>query len=284
MPVWVTVLGLLLVAVIVVWIIFAMTFSDTGARVAATQTAEAAAAAPSEPTATDTPLPTETPAPAPSATPSLVATSTPEPAPTNTPEPPAPTDTPEPEPSPTDTPAPEPTATETPAPTATPPAGEWALLSPAIGDPATTGPTPFNFEWQWSEPLEPGQGFEIRVWREGQGPQGAHDAVADNAAGLIKQVDETAYSFELDISNAANVQNVSSVYNWSVALVQFEPEYKDLGQQAEPGILQYIGTRGPEDVAPQPAPETPAEASPEEAPVEESPAADEPTPESNAGG
>ncbi len=264
MPVWVIALSLLLLAVIAVWAFFAKSFSDTGAQLA-TQTAAALAVI--EPTATDTPQPTNTPPPPPTNTPSPVATSTPapEPSPSSTPEP-APTDTPLPEPTATDTVAPQPTPTVTPPPTATPPAGEWALLSPAVGDPATTGPLPFNFRWQWSEPLLPGQGFEIRVWRAGQGPQGAHDAVADNAAGLIRQIDETTYAFDLDISNAANVQNVSSDYQWTVVLVQLAP-YADLGQQAEPGILTYIGTRGPEDTAPQEAP--PAEApAPETAPEE----------------
>ena len=264
LPTWVTVLGILLVAVIVVWVIFAMSVSDTESRLDATQTAAAAIAA--EPTATATAaLPTDTPPPAPTNT--LVAlptdtplpsTHTPEVVPTDTPLPPPPTETPEPLPSPS------PTPTETPEPTPTVPAGEWVLLSPAVGDAPTIGPVPFDFQWQWSEELLPGQGFEVRVWREGQAPQGVHDAVADNQAGLIKQLDDTTYSFELDISNAANVDGVSSPYAWAVALVQVEPEYADLGQQSETGILQYVGYRGPEDVGVQAEPPPPSE----EAPVE----------------
>jgi hypothetical protein len=124
--------------------------------------------------------------------------------------------------------------------------GEWSLISPAEGDPATNGLV--QFEWIWTGERLPDQGFEIKVWRPGQPPLGAHDAVSDNQTGLIKRTGENSYSIELDITNAQGVLGVTSRYLWTVALIQISPEYMDLGEQAEPGTLEYLGFRGPEDI------------------------------------
>ena len=135
----------------------------------------------------------ETPIPSPSPSPTSTPTATPEPTST-----PTPTATPLPSPIPTNTVPPkasptaerELTATIVPAsPTVSPPTvtpqsvaafGEMTLLRPAPPDesgsvPTTNGPT--VFEWQYDGPVGPDQGFEVRVWREGEPQAGAHNAV-----------------------------------------------------------------------------------------------------------
>jgi hypothetical protein len=255
MPVWAMVLGIGLVLVVIVWVIFAFSLSDSFSRIQATETAAAQSApavAEETPTATTTQEP-----PVPTATETDEPTATTQP-PTETPVPPLPTDTPVPPTNtpvpPTDTPQP-PTETPTPetepSPTPEIQSGEWGLINPAPGDPATEGL--INFEWEWSEPLQSDQGFEIRVWREGEAPLGAHDAVADNQSALLKKNGETSYSLELEIKNALGVQNVTGKYLWTVALIQISPEYADLGQQAEPGTLEFLGEIGIEDLVDNPA-------------------------------
>jgi hypothetical protein len=79
----------------------------------------------------------------------------------------------------------------------------------------------------------------VRVWREGEFPSGVHDAVLDNQNGNIKNIDGNRYHFRTDIRDAPSVQSRSGEYLWTVALVQISPEYKDLGQQAEPARLRF---------------------------------------------
>jgi serine/threonine protein kinase len=251
MPVWATVLGIGAVLVIIVWIIFAFSLNASFSSIQATGTAVSQAALTVEESPTATATATELIL-SPTATQTRVPTSTPFP-PTETSQPPTetplpPTGTPVP---PTNTPFP-PTETPTPeaSPTPEPPAGEWTLLNPSPGDPASDGA--IIFEWSWSEELLPGQGFEIRVWRAGEPLLGAHDAVADNQNDLIKQTGGTSYSMELDIKNALGVQDVTGSYLWAVALVQISPEYLDLQQQSEPGTLEFLGSIGIEDLVDNP--------------------------------
>jgi tetratricopeptide (TPR) repeat protein len=197
----------------------------------------------SPPTVPDSPTPaTTSPPPADTATPTL----TPE-APTDTPTTTS-TFTPIPSPTPTPLPAtPAPTATPIPAVISTPltgvtpassiPTGEFTLLYPLTRDDISYGPT--DFEWEWTGTLAPGLGFEVRVWREGEFPSGVHDAVLDNQNGNIKNIGGSKYHFSTDIREAPSVQGRTGEYLWTVALVQISPEYKDLGQQAEPARLRF---------------------------------------------
>jgi tetratricopeptide (TPR) repeat protein len=228
----------------------------------------------SEPTSvSDTPTitpvpPTHTPAPVLTSTatesprtvpdsPTSTTTSPPPadtPTPTLTPE--VPTDTPiatstfTPIPSSTPTPLPAtsaPTATLVPASISTPipsappapsiPTGGFTLLYPLTRDDISYGPT--DFEWEWTGALSPGFGFEVRVWREGEFPSGVHDAVLDNQNGNIKNIGDNRYHFSTDIREAPGVRGRTGEYLWTVALVQISPEYKDLGQQAEPARLRF---------------------------------------------
>jgi len=68
---------------------------------------------------------------------------------------------------------------------------------------------------------------------------GAHDAVLDNSEHHIEQVGENGYRLFIDITNAAGVRTRSGEYLWTVALVQVDPAYADLGQQADPARLRF---------------------------------------------
>ena len=47
------------------------------------------------------------------------------------------------------------------------------------------------------------------------------------------------YRLVADISDTPAVRNIRGEYNWTVVLVQIEPEYRDLGIQAPPGRLRF---------------------------------------------
>ncbi len=175
--------------------------------------------------ATNTATPTQT------HTPTATATDVPTQTPTATPEA-------------TITPVSEPTnnnveATSTPEATATPdlPTGEFVLLTPISLDEPTFGET--VFEWQWGDTLPEGYGFEIRVWLDGEFPQGVHNAVADNLNGTIARLEDNRYRLTTDIAEAPSVRSRRGEYNWTVVLVQVSPEYADLGIQADSGRLRF---------------------------------------------
>jgi len=92
--------------------------------------------------------------------------------------------------------------------------------------------------WEWPEGVPPGFGFEVRVWRKGEPPLGAHDALLDNLSGNIQTIDAGKYRLNIDIEEAAGVGGRSGIYLWTVALVQVSPSYADLGQQASPAQLR----------------------------------------------
>jgi hypothetical protein len=128
-------------------------------------------------------------------------------------------------------------APATPAPTTVPsiPTGQFTLLKPTL-DTTSTGPV--EFEWRWDGPIGPDQGFEIRVWREGEPPAGAHNAVEDNRNGYVVALGNNTYRLSLNIRDAAGVRGRGGEYLWAVVLIQINPEYRDLGIQASPGRLQ----------------------------------------------
>lgn len=181
------------------------------------------------PTPSSTPTTSPTPPPPPTATPLPSATATPTAAATAT-LPPNSTATPLPL-IPTETPPPLPTATPR------PPDGEFVLLNPVALDQPSYGLT--EFEWQWTGPIPPNAGFEVRVWREGEPQMGVHDAVFDNQNGKIESLGENKYRLRVDITGAAGVQGYRGEYSWTVALVQISPAYTDLGLQAPPMLMRF---------------------------------------------
>ncbi|MCB0213386.1 MAG: protein kinase [Anaerolineae bacterium] len=218
-PVWAT--GVASVALIALGLWGTSAFGSAASQSTPTPVAELAFVE-------DTPTPTSTFVP--TFTPTATSTSSPSPspsptiAPTDTPIVPTattsivvvtatPSLTPTSEPTATFVPATS-TATVTPAPTSGLPDGTFTLIRPiSVNDP-TYGPT--NFEWEWGGSVPADYGFEVRVWREGEPPAGAHDAVLDNQQGLVQKIGENKYRLAIDISQAAGVRGRTSAYFWTV--------------------------------------------------------------------
>jgi serine/threonine protein kinase len=174
------------------------------------------------PLATPTPLP-DTPITAP------LSTATPTPTATSS--------------RPASTPTTAAVALPTRTPTVSVPSGQFVLLAPASTQDATYGPT--EFTWQWGSPLAENQGFEVRVWREGEAPAGVHDSVLDNREGRVKALGNNTYQLVADITQAPGVNNRGGEYYWTVVLVQIKPGYRDLGVQATPpGRLRFAPPGG----------------------------------------
>jgi hypothetical protein len=89
--------------------------------------------------------------------------------------------------------------------------------------------------------VPPEYGFEIRVWREGEQPLGAHDAMNDNREGRVEPIGENRHHLNIDITESAGVKGQGGEYLWTVALVQISPNYADLGEPywAEPSHLRF---------------------------------------------
>ncbi|MCB0193386.1 MAG: protein kinase [Anaerolineae bacterium] len=233
-PVWAT--GVASVALIAIGLWGTSAFGSAASQTTPTPIAELALVE-ETPTATSTVVPTSIPTSSPS--PTINSTDTPI-APTATTSIMVVTATP------SLTSTPEPTATFAPAtatstitvtPTSGLPEGAFTLIRPVSSNDPTYGPT--NFEWEWGGSVPPDHGFEVRVWREGEPPAGAHDAVLDNQQGRVQKIGENRYRLALDISQAAGVRGRTSSYFWTVALVQIAPAYADIGQQAEPAVLRF---------------------------------------------
>ena len=125
-----------------------------------------------------------------------------------------------------------PTRTPTPVlpPTTTPTSASIhvpQLESPATGSQASGRTT---FRWSWNGPaLTSNQGFEVRVWKEGQ---------ADHF-GAAEPVRTT--SVTVDLNQTAGVrQGGAGAYLWTVAVVQLNP-YKRIGKEAPPRTLTIGG-------------------------------------------
>jgi hypothetical protein len=101
-----------------------------------------------------------------------------------------------------------------------------------------------EFEWQWAGGLSPDQGFEVRVWREGEPPAGAHDAVIDNKNGQVQALGNNTYRLSINIKDAFGVKGRGGEYLWTVVLIQVAPEYRDLGIQAPPARLRFEAPGG----------------------------------------
>jgi hypothetical protein len=134
---------------------------------------------------------------------------------------------------------PIPTATSLPVAIATPvaPIEQFTLLKPGLFYEPTYGL--IEFEWQWNGQIDPDQGFEVRVWREGEAPAGIHDAIQDNLNGNVIALGDNTYRLTADIRDAPGVLGRSGEYLWTVLLIQITPEYKELGIQATPSRLRF---------------------------------------------
>ncbi len=181
---------------------------------------------------TATPSPTKTPTPTLTHTPTNTPANTPTPTPTNTPaNTPTPTDTP----IPTNTPMPTPTNTSKPTPTPTPTKTKTTvarLIAPAPGSQVRSDQA-VEFVWSYNGALAPNQGFEVRVWKDGQPHYGAAAPVLMARASI-------------NLGGAYGVQTGGSGrYWWTVAVVQRDP-YQSLGPEAaaQEIEIEVVGTDG----------------------------------------
>ena len=112
-------------------------------------------------------------------------------------------------------------------------------MSPEDGF-STSGPV--TFVWRWSGPaLGSNQGFEVRVWKQGQAD---HYGAADPEDGTSTAINlEGAYGVQ---------QGGSGRYFWTVAVVQRSP-YERIGPEATPRSLLY-SVSSPPSRTPTPAP------------------------------
>lgn len=118
------------------------------------------------------------------------------------------------------------------------PTGQLTLLRPLLPKDGCSGDQDIHFEWEWSGPFNPlEQGFELRVWRDGEPSLGAHDAVLDNKSGRVRAITQNIYSLDINISGAAGVRNRTGDYWWTILLVKIAPTYQETGIQALPGRL-----------------------------------------------
>ena len=122
------------------------------------------------------------------------------------------------------------TSTQAPAtPTLEPVYGQLTLveITDVVSDRA-------SFNWVYDAPLLPGQTFEVRVWGEGEPPQGIHDAQSDYMVRRIEALSNGRYRLVIDIRDAPPIMRRPGDYFWTVWLVQAQPDYHPLGAQAEP--------------------------------------------------
>lgn len=134
-------------------------------------------------------------------------------------------------------PAPLPTSTLAAVPTATitatvSPTPRLDQVVPTLQSPANNSSANgrATFRWAWNGPtLAANQGFEVRIWKEGQADHfGAAEPVRVTSA-LI------------DLNQAAGVrQGGVGTYLWTVAVVQLSP-YKRIGKEASPRTLHIGG-------------------------------------------
>lgn len=124
----------------------------------------------------------------------------------------------------------------------TPPSLPSLLPSPTLREPpegavAVRG-RGMTFKWQWTGSLTDNQGFEIRIWREGDTDHfGAFDAreLAKYTATEPNQV----YAVAIPVEGAYSAQlHGGGDYWWTVAVVQLAP-YQRIGQEAPPRRLTY---------------------------------------------
>jgi hypothetical protein len=114
--------------------------------------------------------------------------------------------------------------------------GDLTLISPVSPNHhVTLIPTPFR--WSWDGPLTANDGFEVRIWAEGENPIRAHSTIADNQQGRIQCMDKDIYSLTVDLHRIPDLAQSEAGLWWSVGLVRVKPTYVDLGRQAEPAAL-----------------------------------------------
>jgi hypothetical protein len=74
----------------------------------------------------------------------------------------------------------------------------------------------------------------------GEPQAGVHDAVLDHREGRIEAIGRNRYRLKVsDIRYARGVLGRAGIYNWTVAIVQVDPNYAEFGLQAVPARFPY---------------------------------------------
>ncbi len=104
------------------------------------------------------------------------------------------------------------------------------LLAPISGI-TIEGDAQRDFAWDWSGKLQPGQGFQVLLWKESGSPETADKPVMEKTGGNWRQT--------IRLSQAPAVKNGGDgAYFWTVALIELTP-YKQLGATPAPRPLTY---------------------------------------------
>ncbi|RME70983.1 MAG: hypothetical protein D6784_15825, partial [Chloroflexi bacterium] len=93
---------------------------------------------------------------------------------------------------------------------------------------------PIRFKWRWEGQLADDLSFEVRVWRQGDTPVGAHDARLLKTNPDFRRLADSVYAVDLVLAGAQGVFLSGSDYVWSVGVVRIEPEYDWLGVESAP--------------------------------------------------
>lgn len=152
------------------------------------------------------------------------------------------TNTPIPGPTATAVPRPPATATTLPPPTSSSNSGNG--YNPAIPAPVLLVPSSgtehvhsrITFQWRWSGTLQPGWGFEIRGWLQGNPHNGVHDA---RETANIQPDGNGVYSLDIKIPTEFSYAQ----WFWTVAVVRLDP-YERIGPEADAFTLK-VDTRTP---------------------------------------
>jgi uncharacterized protein YraI len=99
-----------------------------------------------------------------------------------------------------------------------------SILAPVVGQ-VTNNPG-LEIRWQCDGSLAENYGFEVRLWRPGSTPIGAHDAINDQ---VNINHDGNTYSLIIPIEGTSGFDGKNKEYLVAVAVVQIAPVYQDLG-------------------------------------------------------
>ena len=104
------------------------------------------------------------------------------------------------------------------------------LLAPTPGI-TIEGDAQREFAWDWSGKLQPGQGFQVLLWKEQGSPETADKPVTEKTGSSWQQT--------IRLSQAPAIKKGGDgAYFWTVALIELTP-YKQLGATAPPRRLIY---------------------------------------------
>lgn len=96
-----------------------------------------------------------------------------------------------------------------------------------------------TFTWQWDGTLADNHGFELQIWLASEEQSfGAYDARETLRDAVRHDNGRYSLTFDLTAAHSVKLNGNSRDYLWTVAIVQIEPSYQDLGYKADPRPLE----------------------------------------------